>query len=74
MGMCAAIVRGVKGECQRPVPEDAPIKLCLLHGLLAHQWIGELGGPVTVADRIKVDTGRDIALIGATAILNEERR
>lgn len=53
MAMCAAIVPGVRGECQRPVPEGAPIKLCLLHPLLAHQWVVEMGGAHAVAETIK---------------------
>lgn len=52
-GMCTAIVPGVKGECQRPVPVDSPIRLCLLHALLAHQYVVELGGAVAVATTIR---------------------
>lgn len=53
MAMCSAIVPGVRGECQRPVPEDAPIRLCLLHALLSHQYVVQLGGAHAVAAAIK---------------------
>ncbi|WP_349902616.1 hypothetical protein [Parafrigoribacterium humi] len=48
MATCAALVPGRKGECLRPVPEDAPIRLCLVH-----QWVVQLGGAQAVAAEIR---------------------
>ena len=52
MATCTAIVPGQKGECLRPVPEDAPLQLCLLHGLLASEWVRDLGGANAVRAEI----------------------
>jgi len=53
VALCAAVIPGKKGECLRPVPDDAPIRLCLIHGLLAHQWVVSLGGAQAVAAEIR---------------------
>ncbi len=53
MALCAAVIPGRKGECLHPVPEDAPIRLCLVHALLAHQWVVQLGGAQAVAAEIR---------------------
>lgn len=53
MATCTAIVPDKKGECLKPVPEDAPLRLCYLHGLLAHQWVQSLGGARAVAEEIR---------------------
>lgn len=55
MATCAALVRGRKGECLAPVPDDAPIFLCYLHALLAHQFVEQLGGAKKVAEQIRKD-------------------